>query len=169
MKRLSVLFISIVISVFMLSACSLFGNNASEPVTDQDPASSSSGVGNEIDPNAEIIEQPEGNGIIFREEDDGKVVKKVKSAPEKYFGDWKATSDKSIYLYGNVDIRVNSDGTWSGNITDEKLTGTWENEGDHLHLTSELFNFDLAFDSKGTLFLIETGEDATFNTVLTRQ
>lgn len=164
MKKTAVLILSLIMLTCALSACSLFGGKQSS-----DQGSEPSGIENEADPNAKIIEQPEGNGIVFEEETDGLVVEKVSAEPEKYFGTWKATSDKAMYLYGNIDITVNKDGTWTANITDEDLKGTWEDEGDHLHMGGNFFEFDLAFNKDGTLFLIETGDDSNFNTVLTKQ
>lgn len=164
MKKITVFILTLFMAASMLSACS---SSDSKPSAGQD--ADTSGVENEVDPNSEIFVQPDGNGIRFEQETEGLIIEKVKSDPGKYFGSWKATSDKAMYLYGNVDITVNEDGTWKGNITEEDLQGSWEDKGDHLHLTSDLFSFDLAFDKDGTLFLIETGQDSTFNTVLTKQ
>lgn len=121
-----------------------------------------------VDENGDIVE-PETSGISFeQEEDDAKIVL-VEKDPSEFFGSWTATSDKASYLYDNIDITVNPDGTWSGDITGEKLKGKWKQVGDHLHMDNELFSFDLAYESSGKLLLIETGDDANFNTVLTKK
>lgn len=121
-----------------------------------------------VDENGELVEQ-EGNGISFKQEDDDAKLVIVDKDPSEFYGSWTATSDKAIYLYGNIDITVNENGTWTGNITDEKLGGKWEKVDDHLHMVSELFSFDLEFESSGELILKETGDDYTFNTVMTRK
>ena len=51
----------------------------------------------------------------------------------------------------------------------EPVFDKWKKVGDHLHMDNELFSFDLAYESSGKLILIETGEDASFNTVMTKK
>ena len=121
-----------------------------------------------VDENGDLVEQS-GNGVTFKEEDEDAHLAFVGKEPEDLFGSWTATSDKAIYLYGNLDVTVNSDGTWTGNVTGEEIGGKWKKVGDHLHMDNELFSFDLAYESSGKLILIETGEDASFNTVMTKK
>jgi hypothetical protein len=121
-----------------------------------------------VDENGELVEQ-EGNGISFKQEEDGAKLVIVDKDPSEFYGSWTATSDKAIYLYGNIDITVNENGTWTGNITGEKMGGKWKKVDDHLHMDSELFSFDLEFESSGELILKETGDDYTFNTVMSRK
>ena len=121
-----------------------------------------------VDENGELVEQ-EGNGIVFDQEEDDAKLAFIERDPSDFYGSWTATSDKAIYLYGNIDITVKQDGTWTGNITGEKLGGKWEQVGDRLHMDNDLFSFDLAFESSGELILIETGDDYSFNTVMTKK
>ncbi|MBQ6440342.1 MAG: hypothetical protein IJJ06_09510 [Mogibacterium sp.] len=121
-----------------------------------------------VDENGELVEQ-EGSGIEFEQEEDNAKLAFVKKDPSAFYGSWTATSDKAIYLYGNIDITVKENGTWTGNITGEKLGGKWEQVGDHLHMDNDLFSFDLSFESSGEMILIETGDDYTFNTVMTKK
>ena len=121
-----------------------------------------------VDEDGNIIER-ETNGIAFDEEEEDAKVVLVEKDPSEFYGSWTATSDKAIYLYGNLDITVNSDGTWSGNITEENLGGKWKQVGDHLHMDNDMFSFDLAYESSGKLLLIETGDGADFKTVLTKK
>lgn len=121
-----------------------------------------------VDENGELVEQ-EGNGIVFDQEEDDAKLAFIERNPSDFYGSWTATSDKAIYLYGNIDITVKQDGTWTGNITGEKLGGKWEQVGDRLHMDNDLFSFDLAFESSGELILIETGDDYSFNTVMTKK
>ena len=112
---------------------------------------------------------PYGNGIAFDQEEENAKLAFIERDPSAFYGSWTATSDKAIYLYGNIDITVKQDGTWTGNITGEKLGGKWEQVGDRLHMDNDLFSFDLAFESSGELILIETGDDYSFNTVMTKK
>ncbi|MBR3124358.1 MAG: hypothetical protein IKF42_02875 [Mogibacterium sp.] len=121
-----------------------------------------------VDEEGNLVE-PETNGISFAEEDENAKIKIVEKDPSEFYGSWTATSDKAIYLYGNIDITVNPDGTWTGDITGEKLGGKWEQVGDHLHMEDPLFSFDLAYEASGKLLLVETGDDGNFNTVLTKK
>lgn len=123
------------------------------------------------DPDEALIDR-EGNGIVFEEEDDSAVIEKVNSKASDYFGEWEATSDMALYLYGNVDITVRDDGTWDADITEEPLGGTWEDKGDHLHLNDTkagLFSFDLAFEKGGKLIMIDTDAGDEVHTVLTKK
>ena len=98
-------------------------------------------------------------------------LKRVKTDPAKFAGRWTATSDQAIYLYGNIDLIINDNGSWAADITEEKLGGSWKAVDDHIHLddTSELnFDFDLAFDQSGALVMTETNEEGVINTVLTK-
>ena len=117
----------------------------------------------------ELEERDEGNGIAFDEESDGAVVETVEKDVSDFFGEWEATSDQGLYLYGSIDITVNEDGTWDGEITEEPLSGTWEDQGDHIHMNNEIFSFDLAFSNSGNLVLIDTDSDDVIYTVLTRK
>lgn len=160
-KFVSILFLL----AFMLMLCtSCVSNNSGG-----EASSNSSGIENEVDPNAEIIVQPEGRGITFAEEEDGAEIKKIKTDPSKFFGTWEATSDKAAYLYGNVDLTVKEDGTWNADITGDKLEGKWEEKGDYLHLSSDVFSFDLAYETSGKLMMIETTSDGVIYSVLTKK
>ena len=163
-KYISVLLIFMMLFT-MLSACSKNDDEDSTAAPEGEVYESAEGL---VDENGELVEQ-ESNGISFEQEDDEARLAFVKRDPPDFYGSWTATSDKAIYLYGNIDITVNENGTWTGNITGEKLGGKWEQVDDHLHMDNDLFSFDLSFESSGELILIETGEDYTFNTVMTRK
>ena len=116
-----------------------------------------------------LEEQEEGSGIGFVEESDEAVVTIVEKEKASYFGEWEATSDLAHYLYGNIEVTVKEDGTWSGEISGEPFGGKWTDEGDHLHMDDggELFTFDLAFSDNGNLMLIDTDSDDVVYSVLT--
>ena len=160
-KYISILLI-LMMALGLFAACS---KKDESPKPSGDVYESAEGL---VDEEGNIIEQ-EANGIAFDEEDENAKVVLVKKEPSEFYGSWTATSDKAIYLYGNLDITVNPDGTWKGNITEENLGGKWKQVGDHLHMDNEMFSFDLAYESSGKLLLIETGEDADFKTVLTKK
>ena len=168
---------------FLIAALVLIIALASFIIVNHNNRNDSSGNGEqaalEEDPNDltesddfELEEGDEGNGIYFMEEEDDAVIEKVQSDVSKYYGEWEATSDMALYLYGNIDVTVNKDGTWKGNITGEELGGKYEYLGDHMHMTDSLagiFDFDLAFDKGGNLILIDTDSDDEVNTVLTKK
>lgn len=117
----------------------------------------------------ELEIRDEGNGIAFEEEGDGAVVETVQKDISDFYGEWEATSDQGLYLYGSIDITVKEDGTWEGEITEEPLSGTWEDMGDHIHMNNDIFSFDLAFSNSGNLVLIDTDSDDVLYTVLTKK
>lgn len=121
-------------------------------------------------------EQSEGtedydNGIYFDEEADGAEIVAKKKSSDEFVGSWKATSGQSIYQYGNVDIEVKEDGTWSGNVSREPLTGKWSETNEGLHLTSDLFDCDLMFTEDNVLVMrYSPNEDGEYlTTVLTKK
>ena len=76
-----------------------------------------------------------------------------------------------MYQYGNVDIEVKEDGTWSGNVSREPLTGKWSETDEGLHLTSDLFDCDLMFTEDNVLVMrYSPNEDGEYlTTVLTKK
>lgn len=111
------------------------------------------------------------NGIYFDEEADGAEIVAKKKSSDEFVGSWKATSGQSIYQYGNVDIEVKEDGTWSGNVSREPLTGKWSETNEGLHLTSDLFDCDLMFTEDNVLVMrYSPNEDGEYlTTVLTKK
>ncbi len=107
--------------------------------------------------------------ITYEDEDEESTLNKVKKDIKKFYGTWVAKSGKAEYLYGSVEITVNEDGTWSGIITDEQLGGKYEEDGDTLHMNDDLFSFDLAFSSSGSLVMIEDNDGELIKTVLTKK
>ncbi len=116
------------------------------------------------------------NGISFDEEEEGADIVKVEAPDEDFYGTWTATSGMALYLYGNIDITIKEDGTWSGNITEEDMSGTWTREGTDLHVVSDDGDIDFlfAFTEGGNLVMqrdtADEGEEADYvNTVLTKK
>ena len=165
-------YLSILLIFTIILTMGLFTTACSKDDEDANANSNSSldldAEDSEDDADPDLKENP-SKGISYDEENDEAVIKRTKSDSTRYFGSWTALSDKAEYLYGNIDIKINEDGTWSGDITGEKLKGKWTNKGDHLHMQNELFSFDLTFDTSGNLVMIETGSDGVINTVLVRK
>ena len=166
-KHFSLLLILVMIFT-ILAACSKKDDTENISIPSGESGETYESAEGLVDENGELVEQ-EGSGITFEQEDEDAKLVIVDKDESEFVGSWTATSDKALYLYGNLDITVNSNGTWTGNVTGEKISGKWEKVDDHLHMSSELFNFDLEFESSGDLILKETGEDYTYNTVMIRK
>ena len=163
-KNIFALFIVLSVLTLCVSCAPKEGTVEEEPDSSVD-----SSVANQIDPDSEIIVQPEPKGVSFDEEEEGATIVKVKTDPSMFVGRWKSTSDRADYLYGNVDLKINEDGTWSADITGEKLKGKWKDMGDYLHMTNDLFSFNVFFNEKGHLLMEEVDSEGNLYTVLTRQ
>ena len=74
-------------------------------------------------------------------------------------------------MYGNIDLKITADGSWTGNVAGEDISGKWTFEDPTLTLSSELFNATLSFTKDGKLILQEIREDSDepINTVLTKK
>ena len=66
----------------------------------------------------------------------------VETPKEDFYGTWSADSAKAEHLYGNFEITINEDGTWTGVITDEKLKGTWEETEFGVRITDDLYDWE---------------------------
>ena len=100
----------------------------------------------------------------YDSEGDGAEVVKVEHDVVDFIGLWDATSHRSTYMYGNVALNINADGTWKGNITDEDFKGKWTyNDGEVVIKDSEgIIDFTLFYNSDGYLMFKnnEVPEDA---------
>ena len=109
------------------------------------------------------------NGISFEEEEDGADIQFATSDVADFYGSWTATSGQSLYFYGNVDITIKEDNTWSGNVADVDLQGSWEKSDQGITLSSELFDAELAFTEEGKLVMQENRDDTVLTAVLTKK
>ena len=100
------------------------------------------------------------NGIYFEEEEEDAVITPKKAQESDFVGRWEATSGQSAYYYGNVELNIKENGTWTGNITEEPLTGKWVRKDAGIYLTSEIFNCTLEFTQEGSLIMLEDYEDS---------
>lgn len=164
MKRYLILLLTIALTLSMFASCKKEASKEDYekvmPVENPE----------DYDPESGLKLLPEGNGISYPEEQDGADVQFKKEDTSMFVGEWEATSDMSNQLYGNVDITINDDHTWSGNITDEEFSGKWVETDDGIQITVGVHDLGLAFDDNGTLIMtryIPDGED--IYTVLTRK
>lgn len=122
----------------------------------------------------EVIDLGDGDsGIVFEEEaEDADLTFKQNVSEEDFYGSWSATSSQAIYLYGNVDLKIEKGGKWTGNIVDEDMSGTWTYDGSTMTLTGEYLDAKLSFEENGSLIMQEDrgeeGEPDIINTVLTK-
>ena len=166
MKKRLIIFLAIVLAFSMVFSVSCKKHATKDDYSQVAPVPDDAN----LDPESGINLLPEGNGIIFDEEIDGAELSYKKEDPSKFVGEWEATSDQASHLYGNVNIKINDDHTWTANITDEDVTGKWEETKTGIKLKSDYWNYDLDFDEGGNLIMTEKGEgDASdHHTVLTR-
>ncbi|MDO4518475.1 MAG: hypothetical protein Q4B78_04630 [Bacillota bacterium] len=70
---------------------------------------------------------------------------KMNKEEESFLGRWEATSEKAKYLYGNLEITINEDGTFDGNVTEEDFKGTWKKVDKGIEFSSEILSGKLFF------------------------
>lgn len=109
----------------------------------------------EIDKEIESLEiEEEGNDFddpTYNNEMEEAVVNETSAAEEAFYGKWTANSNRAHYLYGNIDLEIKDDGSWTGNITEEDYSGKWSYNGEFITLESDLVNCDLFFAEDGQL------------------
>lgn len=157
-KVIALLLICILgIMAFSLAACS---KNEEDAEPDENAT-----VNEEGDPVPEDDPsmQDYDNGVTFEEEEEDAEITVKDADKADFFGKWEAKSGAAHYYYGKIEITVKEDGTWEGVITDENLSGTWEEQGQGLYLTSDIFNCTLNFSSSGNLMLKEVYEAGDVN------
>lgn len=106
------------------------------------------------------IENNDLENPAYENEEDGVVLSPKKHNEEDFVGNWKAPSDRAEYLYGNVNLRINEDGTWSGNITEESFQGRWKYNGTGITIRDSegIINWELFYDADGTLMFKDRDE-----------
>lgn len=150
----------------------------------QDSGGSDSGSGSQAsegkklseDEVEELIENDYDNGITFEEEDEGYKLKVEKTSGAKFVGKWEITSGNALYLLGNLDLDIKSNGTWKGNVAGDDLSGTWveQDGGIYLRCNDQTMNFGglMVYTPEGTLvysyYPLESSDEPT-NVVLTKK
>lgn len=140
------------ILIFMLSMCMM--SACSKDVKDDDASNT-------------VVEEESEEMTVFEDEDEGIELETQEVGTDFFYGTWIAETDRAKYMYGNVEITINEDGTWDGNITEEIVHGKWKTYGEGIKLTSELIPFYMSYSSNNNVVLRET--DDAVKVVLTRQ
>lgn len=151
-----------VIALLTLSLAACGGGTAKEETTGD-----GTGSLEEDDP---VIAEVD-NGIEFEEEEEDAELTFEKAPVDKFYGTWEVTSDQSLFQYGNVTLTINENGTYTGNVSEEDVNGTWEENDEGIALTGELLSCLLSYTDKDVLTMRYTpNDDGDYITsVLTRK
>lgn len=152
-RKLSILLSVLIASAMLFAGCfGGLGSGGDSDKADSKTAEESKLTEEEVD---EITSEDYDNGIMFDEEMEGYKVEVQKTPGAKFVGKWEATSGNSHYLLGNLDLKINADGTWKGNTAGNDLSGTWTEQdgGIYLKCNNPSINFGgmLVFTPEGTL------------------
>ena len=154
MKKILLSLLILILSLSMLSACK---------------ATIGSGTGNlgadEVEESDSPMDKQTESQFVDEDEESELSTKKMDGS--FFVGTWVAESEKAEFMYGNVTITINEDGTWDGNITDEEIHGTWTRSGDGIRLDSEVIPFNMVYTKNNNVVLQET--DDAVRIVLTKQ
>lgn len=97
-------------------------------------------------------------------EQDGAEPVAVDRDEKDFIGNWEGKSERVEYLFGNVNLSIKEDGTWKGNVTEEKLRGKWHYTGSSIIIkdTDDLINWELYYTADGVLLFkdLEEPEDS---------
>ena len=109
--------------------------------------------------NIEDDKYMEDDPALNKEVEEAVIVSRTASEDE-FVGSWTATSEKAEYLYGNIDLRINDDKTWKGNVTEISLRGKWVpyQEGIRIKDSDGLIDWKLYF-TLDNVMLMEDIED----------
>ena len=122
----------------MMSSCGFEPKNSG---SNSSTKKQGSGQSSDFDSRKYIYEQDGAEPVI------------VPHNEEDFVGSWSTTSDFAEYLYGNVDLKINSNHTWSGNITDEDFGGKWTSDGEGITIqdVEGIIKWHLFFADNGQL------------------
>lgn len=106
------------------------------------------------------IEDNDFENPAYENEGEGAELVPLKHDKEDFVGTWNAPSDRAAYLYGNVNLKIKDNGTWTGNITDESFRGKWRYNGTGISLkdSERIINWELFYEADGTLMLKDLDE-----------
>ena len=105
-------------------------------------------------------EENDFDDSAYDNEEDGVDLNPIQHKEEDFIGTWNAPSDRAQYLYGNVNLKIKDDGTWSGKITDEKFSGKWKYNGTGITIKDNegIINWQLFYNADGTLMFKDMDE-----------
>lgn len=107
------------------------------------------------------IEENDFEDPAFENEEDGAEIVTVPHDEKDYIGIWQAPSERAKYLWGNINLKINEDGTWKGNITEENFRGKWKYDGSGIIIKSNdaVINWRLFYAQDGTLMCQDNEEE----------
>lgn len=163
MKKRSVslaVLLSLALMCMTLASCDLFG------VDSDDTGTTGTGSGQKH----KLESDNDFDNPDYADEEDEAVVIAVQHNEEDFYGRWSVKSDKAEYLYGNVDLKIRDDHTWSGNITEEDFHGKWQagSNGIIIKDTEGIIHWNLYFTSNGQLVFKDMDDPDTTPLVLIR-
>lgn len=145
-QRMLSLLIMLVFSAVLLMSCT-----TEEGQVSQESESVKRSIG---------IEDSDFDDPAFANEEEGAEIEPVEKDAKSFLGSWEAPSDHAKYLYGNINLRINSDGTWTGNITEEDFEGKWKENGTGISIRDKenIINFELYYAKDGAVMLKDLEE-----------
>ena len=93
--------------------------------------------------------------------------KTLNQSAESFIGKWSATSSEAQNLYGNLEITINSDGTFEGNVTDEDISGTWTKTDEGIVYKCDLMRGSMYYGDFGKMVL-EDNENGDVKVVMNK-
>ena len=93
--------------------------------------------------------------------------KALNQSAESFIGKWSATSSEAQNLYGNLEITINEDGTFEGNVTDEDISGTWTKTDKGISYKCDLMGGSMYYGDHGKM-VIEDNENGDVKVVMNK-
>lgn len=91
--------------------------------------------------------------------------KTLNQSAESFIGKWTVTSDEAKDLYGNLEITINDDGTFDGNVTGEDISGTWTKTDEGIAYKCDLMKGSMYYGDFGKM-VIEDNENGDIKLVM---
>ena len=114
-KKTLVLFIIIGALASVIAISFLIQYRANEDASDQNVA-----IEDQIDDTEELK-----NTESYKEESEDAQINIASPGDRSFIGKWHADSAQAEYLYGNINLNVKDNNTWTGNVTGESISGKW--------------------------------------------
>lgn len=101
------------------------------------------------------LQKPKEDAVDFENLSPAEQAQELNKHEESFYGTWSATSAKAEHLYGNLDLTINEDGTFDGNVFQMDFKGTWEKIDEGISLDSDFIEGALYFGEKCRLVIRE--------------
>lgn len=142
-KKTLVLFIIIGALASVIAISFLIQYRANEDASDQNVA-----IEDQIDDTEELK-----NTESYEEESEDAQINIASPGDRSFIGKWHADSAQAEYLYGNINLNIKDNNTWTGNITGESISGKWTATDKGISLESEYLNAELFYTDTGKLVM----------------